>query len=282
MDTSFYTNNKNIKTLVLIHFHEVPKNIDLNIIERVNPNIIFYISNENALNLFYSKKYTDKIIASFPMYHSENLSREFYNVEKTIDLLICGNCSNIIYPLRHRIKTLVKDERLKKYNIYIRPTCNFSEYSVEDVVNSNGEIYKTSLEQTKNYLKQINQSKLVLCTSHSKNELTGVMYSTFRLRKYAEIGMSSALRIGDYSDEDFFNLEKTIIDISTDDDENAIKKIIYYIENNEEREKLIKLQNENEIEFTCTKYIEKILFSLNMYRKNKFGFYSFCNFTLHT
>ncbi len=58
----------------MIHFHEVPKNIDLDIIEKLNPTIIFYISNENSLNLFYSKKYKDKIIASFPMYHSEVLS----------------------------------------------------------------------------------------------------------------------------------------------------------------------------------------------------------------
>jgi hypothetical protein len=277
LDTSFYSNTK---TLVMIHFLEVPNNLDKLIIERVNPHLIFYISNENALNLFYSKKYTNKIIASFPMYHSEYLAKKYYNTNKTIDLLLVGNLSEDIYPLRSKIFKIINSDKLKKYNIVIRPNYGYANYSVDHVLNSNGAIYKESTDQMTDYLQQINMSKLVLCTSHVSNELTGVYYSTFRLRKYAEIGMSSALRIGDPSDEDYYNLHDKIVDVSSSDEDTIVEKIIYYIENDDIRDNMVKLQNNGESEFTCGKYVEKIKFAYNMYMKQQYGFYNFTQFRL--
>jgi hypothetical protein len=280
LDTSYYTNNKDSKTLVMIHFLEVPNNLDIDIINRVNPNIIFYMQNENALNLFYSNKYKDKIIASVGMYHSENLASEFYNEKKLIDILICGNLNEKLYPMRHRVKNLMNHNKLKNYNIVVRPNTSFKKYSVQDVINSNGEIYNESLKQTRDYIKQINQSKLVLCTTHLKDiNIYGVKYSSIKHRKYVEMGLSSALRIGNKSDENFFELNNTVIDISNDDDDAAVDKLIYYLENEDERNKIVKMQNEVEKEYTCTKYIEKIIYCLKMHRSKKYGFYSFNNFS---
>jgi hypothetical protein len=283
INTLFYS-NKESKTLIFIHFLEIPNDIDIGIIERIDPHIIFYISNENALDRFYKNRYKNKILAAFPMYHSENVAKKYYNEIKTIDLLVVGNCNKNIYPLRDKFVSLVTNPKLSKYNVYVKPTESFTNYSVTDVINlkdSEHSIYNKSWDQTERYLKLINSSKLTVCTSSIRDKkLIGIEFSNFRLRKYSEIGLSSSLRIGEIPNEDYFNLSESVVDISDLDEESIVDKIIYYIENDNEREKLIKKQNDSEIDFTCCKYIEKVLYCHSMFFKNKFGMYSFCNFSL--
>lgn len=277
LDTSFYSYPES-KTLIFIHFLEVPNNNDIDIIDRLKPHIIFYISNENALQLFYSKKYQNKIIGSFPMYHSESLAKQKFSNKKEIDLLIVGNLNSKLYPFRKKIVGLIKNsEKLTKYNIYIKPTVSYSEQNINNIISTYPQTLNESKEQVNYYLDLINKSKLVLCTSHSKIPNYGIYYTTFRLRKYAEIGMSTALRIGDISDEDYYNLEKiNYVDMSNKTNDEIIDTIIYYIENNKEREELVKLQNEFEFNnYTASHFIEKILYCNKMFQLKKFGYYNF-------
>ncbi len=136
-----------------------------------------------------------------------------YNQKKIYDVLLTGVMSEKIYPLRCRVKNIIKDKKFKNFKVKIM---NHPGYRILDV-NS----------QVVDYAKEINKAKIsITCSSIYK----------YALAKYSEIPACNSLLIADLPNErpDFFNKFIVPIDIS-DSDNEIIEKIFYWLNNDDER-----------------------------------------------
>jgi len=141
-----------------------------------------------------------------------------YGQRKIYDVLLTGRIS-ASYPLRTRFEKLIKTKMSKYFN------CEILSYPGFTVPNLN---HPHVLD---GFARMVNQSKIALtCSSKYK----------YALAKYIEIPMCGSLLAADLPDErhEFFKKYMLVIDPS-DSDQTIIDKLAYYIENDEEREKLI-------------------------------------------
>lgn len=101
------------------------------------------------------------------------------------------------------------------------------------------------------YAKELNRAKITFtCSSKHK----------YRLGKYVEIPMCGSLLAADLPNEghNFFKQFMLVLD-PADSDQNIINKVIYYVNNNKERNKLIQKGIELNKEYTQEKYAERFI-----------------------
>lgn len=170
----------------------------------------------------------------------------FYDMklDKPIDILICGSIGRH-YPLRSRYINILK-LMPEKYNciIYKHPG-----YIHDD---AHTDIY------LKNFAKTINMSKICLtCTSKHK----------YRLGKMVEIPLCNSVLACDIPDQDQEIFKDIMIVIDEKMSDNEIKdKLIYYLENNNELEKIRIKGNEWSNKYKQEIYADKLLENLIKYK----------------
>jgi hypothetical protein len=183
-----------------------------------------------------------KHLKNVKFYHNPHCSEENifknYNEEKLYDVLLVGNLDPFFYPLRSRFKKLLNQLEIAgiKTKILKHPG-----YTITDVE-----------EQTINFAKEINRSKITItCSSRFK----------YALSKYSEIPLCGSLLIADIPDEDVDWYKQWIVEINDKMSDLEIVDIIkHYINHDEEREKKIKKSIELNLQSRTQKhYAEKFV-----------------------
>lgn len=173
--------------------------------------------------------------------------------EKTWDILVVGrlSCRNTIghshYPLRDRMAKLIESMPEKyKCGIYKHPKST----------NEDSHTDKYLIE----FSTIINSAKICIsCSGLPKS----------RFGKYVEIPMCNTVHCADLPDQDEKEFKNMLIDISMDmTDDEIINKLIYYLENNDELEKLRKYGYEWSKNYTQEKYAERFLEALTDFKNN--------------
>jgi hypothetical protein len=138
------------------------------------------------------------------------------NIPKTVDILLCGSIG-IHYPLRERILNIIKLFP-KKY------ICK--EYKHPGYINGDAftNIY------LKDFAEAISAAKIcVTCTSKYK----------YRLGKLVEIPMCNSVLASDIPDQDQKDFKDITLEINDSmSDKEIVDKLIFYLENEEELEKI--------------------------------------------
>jgi hypothetical protein len=171
-----------------------------------------------------------------------------YEQKKVYDILLTGVMANSVYPLRTRIRNLVKDGKFANLKT---KTLRHPGYRISDV-NS----------QVISYAKELNKAKVVIsCSSKYK----------YALAKYSEIPACNSLLIADIPDERqaFFNKFIVPIDMSFSDDKiiNTIKK---WVRSDKEREERTKLGMELTVaRYTQAHYAERFHRAITRYLSEK-------------
>ena len=169
-----------------------------------------------------------------------------HNVDKVYDVALIGavDATTMLgdhYPLRLRMSKLLK-EMPTKYNCATIPHVGGS--------HSDAHTDKYAYD----FADKINSSKIIITDS-------GVPKSRFG--KYIEVPMCGTALAGDiYEDhpDDIEKLKTFLIDINMQmSDEEIINKLVFYLENEEERQKLIKNGIEYTKDFTHERYAERFL-----------------------
>ncbi|MHA1394310.1 MAG: glycosyltransferase [Promethearchaeota archaeon] len=190
--------------------------------------------------MYFYKNYFKENVKFFHIPHcAEKTIFKDYELPKIIDLLLVGKIDRY-YPLRQRFIKLLKKKKLnKKYKceIYYHPG-----YKLNKAYNDNHII---------DFAKTINSSKITLtCSSVLK----------YRLSKYVEIPMCGSALAADLPDQDYNEFKEFMIVLDNKmKDKEIIEKLIYYLEHDDVREKLIKKGLEWSKNYTQEKYAEKFL-----------------------
>lgn len=171
-----------------------------------------------------------------------------YKLPKTIDLLLVGD-TNKLYVLRKRFKKLLNKRALKsKYKcvINLHPGYQFNDASSE----------RHLIE----YAQAINSAKITLADS---------TIHKVRLAKYVEIPMCASALAADLPDQDQEEFKQFIIEIDNKmKDKEIINKLIYYLEHDDERQKLIDKGLEWANNYTQEKYAERFLNVIKAFLEN--------------
>jgi hypothetical protein len=204
------------------------------------------------------KKYKHLSDKKYKFYHNpicvEKRIFKDYGEEKIYDVLLIGSLKKDIYPLRNKFKEEIFP-RLKKKG-YICKVLEHPGYRIDDVD-----------EQIRNYAKEINRSKIVVTCS-----------SIFRyaVHKYVEVPLCGSLLCADLPNErkDWFRKWMLVVKLN-ESAGSIVEKIEYYLQNDDERNKLIKRgMRLNQQQYTQEKYVERLLKIIIDYLKwKKFSIY---------
>lgn len=178
-----------------------------------NPNYVIC----HHLNELYRYNYIHNNIKFYHIPHcSDTRFFKNYNLPKIYDISLIGRLSNKHYPLRSRMKHILKKME-KKYNINYH---NHPGYNIENA-NDNNQVIE--------YAKIINQSKIcVFCSGIPKT----------RYAKYVEVPLCNSVICADKPDDNISD----IIEINMKMTDNELRKtLIYYLENKTEYN--LKLKN---------------------------------------
>lgn len=222
------------KTLRLIHFHETFDEIPIKILTEKDHDIIFFKSPKEMT--YYLNKYpnifNNKIVKSFPQIpYTKHFDFDYHhnyygNNVKNIDVLISGNLTQNIYPLRHRLFEIIKKSDLK-YTRY--PFKGNTRETVEDIIHGNKNLYIQE-EQERDYQDHMLKSKITICTASKYGYL---------LKKYIEAILAKCLVIGNIPDDYYDIMKSVVIDVSDKSDEEIIDIIKYWLKETNEREKFV-------------------------------------------
>ena len=200
-------------------------------------------------NMPYYKQFFKEKVKFFHIPHSaeQTLFRD-YKLPKTIDLLLAGMLGGE-YVLRSRIQKIFnKSKRLKKYRciVYTHPGYDLKEAHTD--------------KHIIDLAKTINSSKITLtCSMTYRN----------RLGKYVEIPMSASALAADLPDQDHEDFKEFMIVLDTKmKNKRIIDKLAYYLENDEERQKLIEKGLKWSERYTQEKYDERFLSIANNFLGN--------------
>lgn len=176
-----------------------------------------------------------------------------YGIEKVYDVLVTGrlNCKNTVgeshYPLRDRMSKLI-EKMPSKY------TCAIHKHPKS--VNTDSHTDKYLIE----FARAINSAKIcVSCSGLPKS----------RFGKYIEIPMCNSVHCADIpeQDEEDFNKMLIVIDMNMSDNE-IITKLVYYLEHNDELEKLKKIGYDWSKNYTQQKYAERFINAVCDFKNN--------------
>jgi len=172
-----------------------------------------------------------------------------YELPKTHDLLLAGAANGFTllgrhYPLRDRMLEIAQ-KMSSKYKVYTHPHPGY------DLSDAHTDKYLIE------FAKVINSSKIAITCSGAPNS---------RFGKYVEIPMCATAIAADLPGEEQKEFSKFLIDINMSmTDEEIIKKLEFYLENDEERSKLVKKGLEYAENYTQEDYAERFM---NVVRKN--------------
>ena len=166
-----------------------------------------------------------------------------YELPKKYDIFLGGATNGISilgkhYPLRDRmIGILGKMSKSYECRLYRHPGYNLAEAS--------------SNKYAIDFAREINQSKIaVTCSGKPKS----------RFGKYIEVPMCGTALAADLPEEDQENFNKFMIEINMDmTDEQIMNKLAYYLDNDEERLKLVSSGLEWSKNYTHEKYAERFM-----------------------
>ena len=166
-----------------------------------------------------------------------------YEEAKEYDLFLGGATNGVSilgkhYPLRDRmVGILGKMSKHYKCQLHRHPGYNLAAAS--------------SNKYAVDFAKEINKAKIaVTCSGKPKS----------RFGKYIEIPMCGTAIAADLPEEDQENFKKFMIEIDMSmTDEQIINKLSYYLDNDEERKKLISLGLEWSKNYTHEKYAERFV-----------------------
>jgi len=173
-----------------------------------------------------------------------------YKTPKECDVLLAGAVytQSILgnhYPLRIRFVESILPKLSKRYKCCVlrHPGGNLLDATTD--------------RNSREYARALNSAKICLTCSGAPRS---------RFGKYTEIPMCASALVADLPDEehDFFKQFMIVVDMSMTDDE-IVEKISYYLENDQEREKLIQKGLELNKEYTQEKYAERFLNSVEKY-----------------
>jgi len=174
-----------------------------------------------------------------------------YGSKKIYDVLVCGrlNCKNTVgeshYPLRDRMAKLISNMPSEyKCSIYKHPkSVNNDSYTDKYLID---------------FAKAINSAKICIsCSGLPKS----------RFGKYIEIPMCNTVHCADIPGQDKDDFKKMLINIDMNmTDTEIISKIVYYLKNNDELEKLKKIGYEWSQNYTQQKYAERVIDAYNDFK----------------
>lgn len=217
-------------------------------INKAKPDLII-CHHENDMTK-YQTVFSKRIHHYTKLYHNPHCAEKtiFYDQKsnKDIDILLCGSVGRH-YPLRRRLRDIVKIMSTK-YNCleYTHPG-----YIIGDAFT---DIY------LKDFAKIINKAKIcITCTSKYK----------YRLGKMVEIPMCNSVLCCDLPDQnqDEFSKMMIVIDESMSDDE-ITDKLIYYLENSGELERIRELGYKWSQKYIQSHYATNFLCCLEGINKN--------------
>jgi hypothetical protein len=166
-----------------------------------------------------------------------------YELPKTHDLLLAGAANGFTllgrhYPLRDRMLEIAQ-KMSSKYKVYTHPHPGY------DLSDAHTDKYLIE------FAKVINSSKIAITCSGAPNS---------RFGKYVEIPMCATAIAADLPGEEQKEFSKFLIDINMSmTDEEIIKKLEFYLENDEERSKLVKKGLEYAENYTQEDYAERFM-----------------------
>ena len=185
---------------------------------------------------YYEKLMPDKKFVNISHCAEKTIYKD-YEGEKTIDVLLTWAISRH-YPFSGRLANIMIKDLANKVK------CQILRHPGGNLEASQGSILE-------DYAKLINRSKITLtCSSAYK----------YRLGKYTEVPMCASLLAADLpnEDHDFFKQFMLVLDPKISDDE-IVEKIVYYVKNDGERNKLIQKGLELNKEYTQEKYAERFV-----------------------
>ncbi len=246
------------KPLEMKHFKDViiPKCLRYNemfdkewtIKEIIESGVEFVICHHKNEMSYYQQFFGDKVkFFHIPHCAKQSVFKD-YNLPKTIDFLLIGKLGGE-YVLRSRIKkNFNKSKELKNYRceVYTHPG-----YNLEDAYTDKYAI---------DFAKKINSSKVTIsCSMTYRN----------RLAKYVEIPSCASALAADLPVQDHNEFKQFIIEIDNKmKTKELVKKLIYYIENDEERHKLIKSGLNWRKKYTQENYAEKFVKATKEFLEN--------------
>mgnify|MGYP003638836962 CR=1 FL=1 len=174
-----------------------------------------------------------------------------YQLPKICDILLVGSIWHVSklgphYPIRRRMHELLQKMPTKyKCGVFPHPggehlDAYTDRYAIE-------------------FARAINSSKMcVTCSGLPKT----------RFAKYVEISLCNTAVVGDIPDDDPDHFKQYVIEVDMSmSDEEIVNKMVYYLEKNEEREKLVQAGREMSLEYTQEKYAERFIKELDEYFK---------------
>jgi len=206
---------KNITAKKIILFDEM-YNIDWVMQKILNTGAQYIIRNySNDIKRYEGKKSIKGIKwANIPHCASVDLFKD-YEEEKVNDVLFVGSVSRH-YPFRERLRKLIEEKLSKLCKCKV--------------------IYKQERNKycfLEGYAREINKSKITITTSSRYK---------YRLAKYVEVPLCGSLLAADLPAEDEGFIKRFALVLNTDDsDDQIIRKLMYYVEHDEQRMKKIKL-----------------------------------------
>lgn len=189
-------------------------------------------------------------------YSGEKSLFKDYGLKKEIDVLLVGNLGKRRYPFRDRLFHLMekwKDDPLfSKIRLEIFP---YPGYRLPDAYTE---------KHVEMYARWMNSAKICLTDS-------GIHH--LKYAKYVEIPLCRSLLMADLPDEDqeFLKTFMVVLTPQNSDDEIA-QKILYYLENEEERNRLTDIGYHANLErYTQENYAERFVKILETYLKENKG-----------
>jgi len=145
-----------------------------------------------------------------------------YNEKKEYDLLLVGNTLKKVYPFRHRLKNIINTSLKHTYK------CKILEHPG---YRPRGKFDTRKHRVLEEFSREINKAKITLtCSSLYKYALT----------KYMEIPLSNSLIAADTPNERKSFFKSYVLELNPNSSDQSIKnKLIYFLNNNDERQKLI-------------------------------------------
>jgi hypothetical protein len=179
-----------------------------------------------------------------------------YKLKKKLDFLLCGRCLSknslldFHYPLRDRLHKLLKKlpEKYKwdiqKHPKYVHDDSFTNKYLID-------------------FSKAINSTKICITCS-------GIPKSRFG--KYIEIPMSNSVIASDIPDQDQEDFRKFVLEINMEmTDDEILKKLMFYADNEDELNKLKKNGLEWSQNFTQENYASRLIKIFDDFFNNKFN-----------
>ena len=209
-----------------------------------------------------------------------------YKLPKKISVLHAGNVRPTAHPLVIKLVSLLIKIRSKfkskkfKYQGYVHQGDGYpfrtrlaetlelmdSKYKWQILKHPGTDLKKAYTDKYAiKFAKAINSSKIVVTCSG--------MYK-YRLAKYPEIAMCGTAIAGDLPDQDQEDFREFLIELNENmTDDEIIKKLVYYLENEDQRQKLVEKglkwsQNYTQEDY-AKRFIQEVDIFLRDYYKNK-------------